>query len=142
MREQLVLDGVISVIDAQRAREALAYDVAIEQLAFADVVVLSHVDAAGASPLQLLAAEELVQQHAPAAVVARADHGRLDQSFLALLAQRAEALALPPERSTHTPIEAVSLIYQGELDEERFGEWVEAALGAVEARILRVKGIL
>ena len=30
----------------------------------------------------------------------------------------------------------------GELDEERFGEWVEDALASVEARILRIKGIL
>ena len=47
-----------------------------------------------------------------------------------------------PEGSTHASIEAVSLILEGELDEERFGDWVEGALGSVEARILRIKGIL
>ena len=34
------------------------------------------------------------------------------------------------------------MLHEGELDEELFGDWVESALGSVEARILRVKGIL
>lgn len=34
------------------------------------------------------------------------------------------------------------MVLEGELDEESFGDWVESALGSVEARILRVKGIL
>jgi G3E family GTPase len=33
-------------------------------------------------------------------------------------------------------------MHDGELDEERFAEWVETALAQVEARILRIKGIL
>jgi G3E family GTPase len=47
-----------------------------------------------------------------------------------------------PEGSGHSSIDAASLLVDGELDEERFGDWVESALGNVEARILRVKGIL
>jgi G3E family GTPase len=141
-RERLQLDGVITVMNAQRAEEALAFDVAVEQLGFADVVVLSHVDQASAAPAQLDALQTLVLQHAPAAVVVRAQRGVLDTSFMELLAQRAEALQLPRPGSGHAIIEAVSLIHPGELDEERFGEWVEHALGMVEARILRIKGIL
>jgi G3E family GTPase len=140
-RERLQLDGVITVIDAVRAPSALAFDVAVEQLGFADVVVLSHVDevrAAGA----LADTVQLVQRHAPAAVVVQARHGHLESSFLDLLAQRADALALPAEGSAHSSIEAVSMIHQGELDEERFGDWVENVLSLVEARILRIKGIL
>ena len=34
------------------------------------------------------------------------------------------------------------MMIDGELDEELFGDWIESALGDVEARILRVKGIL
>jgi len=138
VRERLRLEGVITVIDATRAQQALEFDVAVEQLGFADVVVLSHVDRAAT----VEEAEGLVQRHAPAAVVARARRGELDASFLELLAQRAEALSVPVASSGHTPIEAVSLVLDAELDEERFGEWVESALGSVEARILRIKGIL
>lgn len=141
-RERLQLDGVVTVIDAVRAEDVLAFEIAIEQLGFADVVVLSHVDEVAASSSRLDTVQQLVQRHAPAAVVVQARHGRLDCSFLELLAQRAETLALPSEGGVHSSIEAVSLIHRGELDEERFGAWVEDVLALVEARILRIKGIL
>lgn len=139
-REGLELDGVVTVIDATRAQEVLAFDVAVEQLGFADVVVLSHMDEAAASHLDSV--HQLVQRHAPAAVVAQARHGRLDSGFLQLLSQRAEALELPAQGSAHSSIDAVSMIHDGELDQERFADWVEDALAVVEARILRIKGIL
>jgi G3E family GTPase len=141
VREQLQLDGVVTVIDAIRAQQALAFDVAVEQLGFADVVVLSHVDRLAARD-DVDAAQALVQRHAPAALVVHSQHGVLDCSFLELLARRTEALQLPPESAPHSAIEAVSMMLDGELDEERFGLWVESALAGVEARILRIKGIL
>jgi G3E family GTPase len=140
VRERLQLDGVITVLDISRTRQALEQDVAVEQLGFADIVVLTHLDAAGADAH---AAQAAVHDHAPAAHVARATHGALDASFLDLLAQRSEALHVPkPAGTAHSHIEAVSLSFDGELDEERFGAWVEEALGGVEARIMRIKGIL
>jgi G3E family GTPase len=143
-REYLALDGVITVIDVMRAQRALEFDVAVEQLGFADVVVLSHIDEATAPPsrVDVDAVHEMVLRHAPAAVIARATQGALTMSFLELMAQRPEALHLRPEGSGHSSIEAASMVIDGELDEDRFGDWVESALGNVEARILRVKGIL
>jgi G3E family GTPase len=141
-RERLQLDGVVTVIDAVRAEDVLAFDVAIEQLGFADVVVLSHVDEVAAPSSRVDSAQQLVQRHVPAAVVVQARHGRLDSSLLELLAQRAETLALPSGGAAHSSIEAVSLTHRGELEEERLGAWVEDVLGLVEARILRIKGIL
>lgn len=140
----LRLDGVIAVVDATRAREVLGFDLAVEQLGFADVVVLSHADrvAAPESGGGLDAVEARVRRHAPAAVVARAANGVASLGFDELLAGRAEALYLPAERSGHTAFEAVSLLLEGELDEDRFADWVESALADVEARLLRVKGIL
>ncbi len=140
VRERFVLDGVITVVDVVRAQRALEFDVAIEQLGFADVVVLSHVDEARGADAD--AVQQSLARYAPAAVIVRAARGALPLTFLELLAQRAEALHLVPESSGHASIEAVSLMYDGELDEELFGDWVEGALGSVEARILRVKGIL
>ncbi|MET0409735.1 MAG: GTP-binding protein [Polyangiaceae bacterium] len=143
VRENLTLDGVITVVDVTRARRALGFDLAVEQLAFADVVVLSHVDALDeatcSSELDALRAE--LQRYAPAAVFTEARRGVVGSKLLELLAQRVEVLhvAMP---SGHSSIEAASMIVDGELDEERFGDWVENELGSVEARILRVKGIL
>jgi len=143
-RQRLQLDGVITVVDVTRARQALGFDVTVEQLGFADVVVLTHLDRAAAleTPVDPQAVQHLLLQYAPAAVFARARRGILDCSFDGLLAQRAEALHVQPSGSGHSSIEAVALVHDGELDEARFGEWVERALGAVEARILRIKGIL
>lgn len=135
----LRLDGVITVLDASRLERALGFDLAIEQLGFADVVVLSHADREDEDALAR--AEEAAARHAPAAVIARS--GRRDAPALgALLDRRDDALRVFPEARGHHPIEAVSVVAPGELDEDRFADWVEAALGAVEARILRIKGIL
>ncbi len=140
-RERLVLDGVVTVLDVVRAERALELDVAVEQLGFADVVVLSHTDEAGAdAPLEHL--QERISRHAPAAVIARATRQATSARLLELLAQRAEALHVWPEGSGHTSIDAAALVLDGELDEERFGDWVESTLADVEARILRIKGIL
>jgi G3E family GTPase len=146
-RERLLLDGVLTVVDVKRAERALEFDVAVEQLGFADIVVLSHVDEAadrtpGAFAIDLDAVQESLARHAPAALIVRAERGRLPSSFGELLAQRAEALHVVPEGSGHSSIDAVSLMLDGELDEDRFADWVESELGSVEARILRVKGIL
>jgi len=143
-RERLTLDGVITVVDVMRAKRALEFDVAIEQLGFADVVVLSHVDEAreAASGVDVEAVQASLSRHAPAAVIVRSANGTTTSSFLELLAQRADALHVVAEGSGHSSIDAVSLVIDAELDEERFGDWVESALGDVEARILRVKGIL
>jgi G3E family GTPase len=143
-RERLVLDGVITVIDVMRAERALEFDVAVEQLGFADIVVLSHVDEANETPsgVELDAVQESLSRYAPAAVIVRATHGAMPSSFLELLGQRAETLHVVPEGSGHSSIEAASMLLEGELDEDLFGDWVESALGNVEARILRVKGIL
>lgn len=142
--ERLQLDGVITVVDVTRLRETLEFDLAIEQLGFADVVVLSHADEVPSSPSHATvpAIQEQVLQYAPTAVVAPARHGVTGCSFLELLAQRADALHVAPERSGHAVIKAVSLVLDGELDEDQFGDWVERALGDVQSRILRLKGIL
>ncbi|MEQ9072240.1 MAG: GTP-binding protein [Sandaracinaceae bacterium] len=140
-RERLRLDGVITVIDASRVERALSFDLAVEQLGFADVVVMSHADRADEAALD--ATEARLVRHAPGAVMVRAGRDRTVPSLDALLEQREEVLRILPEAAgAHAAIDAVSLVVDGPLDEERFADWVEEALGAVEARVLRVKGIL
>jgi len=142
--ERVRLDGVIAVLDVTRAPRTLGFDLAVEQLGFADVVVLSHTDRADEvlTAADIRAVEETVGRHAPAAVITRSRRGALPSTFLELLDQRREALRVPPKGSGHAAIQAVSLVVDGELDEDRFAEWVERALADVEARILRIKGIL
>ncbi|MGH1341646.1 MAG: CobW family GTP-binding protein [Nannocystales bacterium] len=146
-RESLRLDGVVTVLDASTADKMLAFDLTVEQLGFADVVVLSHADAC--RDVELAALESTLGGYAPGAAFARGRHGRLEGedhgTLLALLETRSGVLRAVPSASGTADrhgIDAVSLSFDGELDGERFSDWVEAALGSVQARILRVKGIL
>jgi G3E family GTPase len=138
----LRLDGVVAVLDATRLRESMAFDLTVEQLGFADVVVLTHADRLEASPSDLEDAAREVRGYAPAAVTVTSRHGRVDGSFTELLSRRSSALHLPEVSAAHRDIQAVSLIVEGELDEGGFGEWMESDLAAVEVRLLRLKGIL
>lgn len=144
-RDELRLDGVVTVLDAARAEAVLAFDLTIEQLGFADVVVLSRADTCDAAALSDAASR--ASTHAPGAVITRGRHGVLEdgQRLLDVLDARAQRLHALPEaagHATHHGIDSVSLVLEGTLDEERFGDWVEHALGSVQARILRVKAIL
>lgn len=146
-RERLRLDGIVTVLDASRSARALEFDLTVEQLGFADVVVMSHADQCTHAQLEEL--EARVGSYAPGAVVTRAIRGRPEgpsgRSMLELLDARSGVLRVVPSAHGTTPrhgIDAVCLVHEGELHEGRFGDWVERALGAVEARILRVKGIL
>ena len=143
-RADLRLDGVVTVLDAARAKQAMRFDLTIEQLGFADVVVLSHVDQCEEALLASL--ERELGAYAPGALLVRASRGALEGSktLLESLAEREGVLRVAPrprEGAGHG-IDGVSLVHEGELDEQRFGDWVEDALGSVEARILRIKGIL
>lgn len=146
-QDELRLDGVITVLDAHRAQEVMAFDLTIEQLGFADIVALSHADQC--TPAQLAQLEQSMATHAPGAVVAQTHNGQLAhadaKNLLELLATRGGVLRMPDSAhsiATHHGITTVSLTHDGELDEDRFTTWVEESLGTIEARILRVKGIL
>lgn len=146
-RESLRLDGVVTVLDASAADKALGFDLTIEQLGFADVVVLSHADLC--DDLELSELEQMLGRYAPGAAFARSQQGQLlgagSSSLLQLLDARSGVLRSVPSRTGadgRHGIDAVSLSHDGELDGEGFSAWVEDALGSVQARILRVKGIL
>lgn len=149
-RERLRLDGIVTVVDATRVEQVLVFDVAIEQLGFADVIVISHADRRAEIDLETLA-RDLVR-HAPAAVLTTSRRGWVGDSeetstpLADLLEERDRTLRILPADDAgadhQTAIDAVSLCLEGDLDEAAFGDWVESALGALEARILRVKGIL
>lgn len=140
--DELRLDGVVTVLDVTRFREALAFDLTVEQLGFADVVVLSHVDQPKATAAVVEAAQREAERHAPAAVIVQSERGSAGEGLVALLARRAHTLHVPDASTAHRDIQTVALQYEGELDEDRFADWVEESLATVEARLLRIKGIL
>lgn len=131
------LDGVLTVVDGTRIEKLVAHDLALEQIGYADVVVLARGDQA---PVD---AEERILAWNGAATVVRARHGVVEgaPSLVALLARRAGLPREVPAASAHV-YESVSLVLEGEVDGERFADFVETELASVAGRIFRTKGIL
>lgn len=147
----LALDGVITVVDASRLDQLAAHDLAIEQMGYADVIVLSRADACNPEAMQRSAG--VVAAHNGAAFVTTAARGELTDPGLAtlekLLAQRRAGFAafaatpqLPAGLSWTHVYESVSLIIDGDVDGDRFADFMEEELARFAGRIFRVKGIL
>lgn len=144
--EALRLDGVVTVIDARRVERLAENDLAAEQVGYADVLVLSRSDACDEPALD--AARASLARRNGTAVIATATRGALcdRESLDALLASRADDLdAAPfvvvPPTAAHA-IESIALTLEGEVDEDRFADWVESQLARFEGRLLRLKGIV
>jgi G3E family GTPase len=128
--------------------EALAEEeLAIEQLGYADVVVLSRAELCAGDVLSR--ASDLVAAHNGAALVVTAARGQLDDpriSTLETLLELRRADFAPARTTVARPAshvyESVSLVLDGEVDEERFADFMEADLAQLSGRIFRTKGIL
>jgi G3E family GTPase len=143
----LVLDGVVTVVDATRLGVLAEHDLAIEQVGYADVIVLTRADACDAEALSR--AEHEVADRNGVAVIGSAARGALmapqGDTLEALLSRRQADLpssrSVPAAPASHV-YESVSLELDGEVDGERFAEFVETELGQFAGRLLRTKGIL
>lgn len=142
-----VLDGVITVVDATRVEALAAHDLAIEQVGYADVIVLSRADRCDLEGRAR--AREMIAAHNGAAFAVTAAHGELEDAALptleALLDRRradfAPARAVPAA-GVHHAYESVSLALDGDVDGERFADFMESDLARFAGRLFRTKGIL
>ncbi len=121
----VLLDGIVTVVDATRLDELRDIDLAQEQIGYADVLVLSHADEAPEATLTN-----------GVAVVTR-EHESLEQ----LLARRTGELPPPPPASSHA-IETLALTLDGEVDEDRFAAFMEEEVARFSGRLFRIKGIV
>lgn len=133
------LDGVVALLDAGHLGEVLSQDLAIEQLGCADVVVLSHADVCSSAALER--AREVVVHHNEAAVVVASENGRVRLETL-LEMRDADIVPAQAKHSHAQTYESVSLFLEGEVDGDRFAEFVESEIGKYAGRIFRIKGIL
>ncbi len=146
-QQALTLDGVITVVDASRVASSLEHSLALEQLGYADVVVLTRADVC-AREAMAQAAEVLASQNG-AAVFVEAARGEIAspglRSLDQLLAARRTDLIVPAGAPTTQPAhvyESVSLSLDGDVDGERFADFVESEVAQFAGRIFRIKGIL
>jgi G3E family GTPase len=144
-----VLDGVVTVVDASRVDALAEHDLAVEQVGYADVVVLSRADASD-HERRALATKWVAEQNGAAFVVS-ASRGAIDDPALATLEAVLERRRadFAPARATeahaprsHEVYESVALVHEGVVDGERFAQFVEGEVARFAGRIFRTKGIL
>ncbi|AKV02290.1 Putative metal chaperone, involved in Zn homeostasis [Labilithrix luteola] len=141
------LDGVITVVDATRVEQLADHDLVFEQVGYADIVLLSRADAC--APERLAEAGAFVATRNGAAFFAEAARGEVVapaapslDSLLDLRRADFAASREAPARSASHVYESISLTLDGEVDGERFADFVETDLAQVAGRLFRTKGIL
>lgn len=158
IRHRASLDAIVTVVDAANVLARLAdSQEAVEQIAFADAIILNKIDAVSADELTAVeAAIAAINRSAPITKTTRCE---VDiESILGLNAFSLDrALNLDPhflpgpnahhhDHHHHTPhygdIEAIALKADGPLSEAKFDSWLSTLVGERGPDILRLKGIL
>jgi G3E family GTPase len=156
MASQLRLDAIVTVVDAKHLVAHLDDDKpegveneAIEQLAFADRVVLNKIDLAGEA--ELAEVEGRIRQINALAPIVRTSHGKVDLDRILdvgafdlerVLADDPAFLDADAEHQHDQTVSSVGFEVPGELDVDRLNEWLGGLLRDKGVDIFRSKGIL
>lgn len=148
MREKLELDAVVTVVDAKHIWQHWDADEALEQIAFADVILLNKTDLVPAEQLNEL--EKRIRGMNAMAKIYRTHNSEV--SMDALLGVKAfdlnRALEIDPEflgEDAHQHDESVysvALVAEGALDGDKLNNWLAELLQTQGPDIFRMKGIL
>ncbi len=148
MREQLLLDAVVTVVDAKHIWQHWDADEAQEQIAFADVILINKTDLVEKEQLEEL--ENRIRGMNAIAKIHRTQDAKLEMD--ALLGVQAfdlnRALEIDPEflgEDAHQHDESVysiALVEEGELDGDKLDKWLSNLLQTQGPDIFRTKGIL
>ena len=148
VQEQTHLDAVVTVVDARHIVQHWEAEEAIEQIAFADVILLNKIDLVTEADLA-----ELEQRIRSMNAIARIHRTRDSQIAMdALLGIRAfdltNALHIDPEFLNDTAHEhdetvgSVALVESGAVNGEKLNQWLSELLRNQGTDIFRMKGIL
>ncbi|MEM7322483.1 MAG: GTP-binding protein [Actinomycetota bacterium] len=156
MSAQLRLDAIVTVVDAKHLIPHLddkkpegVENEAIEQLAFADRVVLNKIDLADAQ--QLAEVESRIREVNALAPIVRTQHGKVDLDAILevgafsldrVLADDPEFLDPDAEHEHDQSVTSVGFETEGDLDIDRLNEWLSELLMTKGTDIFRSKGIL
>lgn len=156
IQARMVLDGIITLVDAkhclQHLREEKPEGVeneAVEQLAFADRILLNKIDLVDEEALQEVELEiRKINRLAP---IVRTSHSRVDLdqiigikgfSLDRVLEADAEFLRDEQDHQHDSTVTSVGLECAGECDLERLNTWVATLLKERGTDIFRTKGVL
>ncbi|MBE9069325.1 GTP-binding protein [Leptolyngbya cf. ectocarpi LEGE 11479] len=148
IQSQLLLDAVVTVVDAKHIHQHWDSDEAQEQIAFADVILLNKVDLV--TPEDLDALEGKIRDMNALVKIYRTQNSELEMD--SILGVRAfdldRALEVDPEflsEDAHEHDESVfslAFVENGELDKEKLNTWMSDLLQTKGPDIFRMKGIL
>ncbi len=154
--EQLRLDAIVTVVDAKHLLPHLdeekpdgVENEAIEQLAFADRVVLNKIDLA--DDTELAEVERRIRDINSMAPIIRTSHGRVDLDRILdvgafdlarVLEDDPEFLDPDAEHQHDQSVTSVGIEVVGDLDIERVNNWIGRLLREQGTDIFRSKGIL
>jgi G3E family GTPase len=148
MRDTLLLDAVVTVVDAKHIWQHWDADEAQEQIAFADVVLLNKTDLVTDEELAEL--EKRIRAMNAMAKVYRTRNAELQMD--ALLGVKAfdlnRALEIEPDflgehaHEHDETVTSVAIVESGAIDRDKFSDWIGELLRTQGTNIFRTKGIL
>jgi len=148
MRSNMELDAVVTVVDSKHISEHWDSSEAVEQIAFADVILLNKTDLVPLEQIQEL--EKRLQQLNPFGKFYRTQNCDLDMGVI--LGVKAfdlkNALSIDPdflneEAHEHDEsVHSVSILETGIIDGDRLNKWLFDLLQNKGQDIFRMKGIL
>ncbi|NJK75547.1 MAG: GTP-binding protein [Microcoleus sp. SU_5_6] len=148
MRDKMLLDAVVTVVDAKHIHQHWDADEAQEQIAFADVVLLNKTDLV--TPEELAELERRIRGMNAMAKIYRTRNADLEME--ALLGVKAfdlnRALEIEPdflEEHAHEhdeTVTSVAIVESGTIDGNKFSDWIGELLRTKGPDIFRTKGIL
>ncbi len=148
MRDKLLLDAVVTVVDAKHIWQHWDADEAQEQIAFADVVLLNKTDLV--TPEELTELEKRIRNMNIMAKIYHTQNAEIEMS--ALLGVKAfdlnRALEIEPdflgehEHEHDETVTSVAIVESGAIDGNKFSDWIEQLLQTKGPDIFRTKGIL
>lgn len=148
VREKAQLDAVVTVVDARHVWQHWEADEVIEQIAFADVILLNKTDLVTAAELEAL--EQRVRGMNAIAKVYHTQNAQIGMD--ALLGVKAfdvnNALQVNPAlMDVAAPkhdktVGSITLIESGEVDGEKLKAWLGQLISEQGHNIFRMKGIL
>lgn len=148
VQTQASLDAVVTVVDAAHIVQHWEADEALEQIAFADVILLNKVDLVSEADLQ--AVEQRIRSMNAIAKIYRTRDAQVEMdSILGVSAfDLGNALKIDPEFLNETAHEhdetvaSIALVEMGEVDGDKLNQWLGALLRDRGPDIFRMKGIL
>lgn len=148
LSEQTHLDAVVTVVDAKHISQHWDADEAIEQIAFADRILLNKLDLV--TDEELAALEQKIRQINALAKIYRTQNSEVDlDCVLGINAFDLDrALAIDPqflgeEAHEHdATVGSVALVAPGAIDAQKLQTWIGELLRTQGQDIFRMKGIL